>query len=271
MESGISLLEQYLVPWSVKILLAFAIFFIGNMLAGHLATFVTKLLDKSRMDVMLVKFLSKLIYTVFLVAVTLAAIDSLGISVTSLLTIVGAAGLAVGLALKDSLSNFAAGVMIVIFQPFKIGDLITAGGSTGVVDEIGMFCTVLHSVDNLRIIMPNSAVIGGTIINTNALPTRRIDLLFGISYSDNIDTAKQIIKKVLLADNRILKQPLAEIGVAELAASKIVLFVRPWVNSDQYVQTHSDLLENILTALQQGNITLPFPQQDVHLYHVEKK
>jgi len=220
------------------------------------------------MDAMLVTFLSNLIYSLLLVAVALAAIDKLGVSVTSLLAIVGAAGLAIALALRDSLSNFAAGVMIVIFRPFKIGDFITAGGSAGVVDEIGMFCTLLHTGDNQRIILPNSAVIGGTIINANALPTRRIDLVIGISYGDNIGQAKEVITAIVAADERVLNHPAFGIGVAELADSSVNLFVRPWVNSADYWPARAELIENIKVVLDAAGITIPFPQQDVYMYSV---
>ncbi len=180
-----------------------------------------------------IKILGSITYAVLMIAVVLAAIDSLGINVTSLMAILGAAGLAVGLALKDSLGNSTAGVMIIVFRPFKTGDFITAGGESGVVDEIGLLATLMHTGDNQRIIIPNSAIIGGNTTNANSLPTRRLDLVFGIGYNDNIE-ARDIIKSVLEADERILKDPAPAIAVAELADSSINLNVRPLANSGDY-------------------------------------
>jgi small conductance mechanosensitive channel len=189
--------------------------------------------------------------------------------VTSLMAILGAAGLAVGLALKDSLSNFASGVMIIIFRPFNIGDFITAGGSSGVVDEIGLFATLMHTGDNQRIIVPNSAILNGTIVNTSALSTRRIDLVIGIGYDDNIGQARDIIMGILEADERILKDPAAGVAVAELADSSINLNVRPWVNAADYWTVRPDLLENIKVQLDSAGISIPYPQQDVHMHEVK--
>ena len=230
---------------------------------------IQKALSRSGTDTMLVKFLGNIAYGILLVAVVLAAVDSLGVNVTSLMAILGAAGLAVGLALKDSLSNFASGVMIIIFRPFNIGDFITAGGSSGVVDEIGLFATLMHTGDNQRIIVPNSAILSGTIVNTSALSTRRIDLVIGIGYDDNIGKARDIIMGILEADERILKDPAAGVAVAELADSSINLNVRPWVNAVDYWTVRPDLLENIKVQLDSAGISIPYPQQDVHMHEVK--
>ncbi len=261
MEDNLSLFDQYLIPWLIKIVLALTIFVMGKIAAGHLTRFVTTLMVRSRLDEMLVKFLHNLLHVLLVIAVAFAAIDQLGINVTSLLAIMGAAGLAIGLALKDSLSNFAAGMMIVIFRPFKIGDLITANGvCTGVVDEIGMFCTLMHTLDNQRVIIPNSSVIGGTIINSSALPTRRIDLLFQLAYTTNIGVARNAIEGVVSADMRVLKDPIASIGVDQLGNNTITLFVRSWVRSGDYADIRADLLEKIKNALEEAGISfLPPP------------
>jgi small conductance mechanosensitive channel len=261
MDENLTFVDVYLIPWMIKIALALTIFIVGKIAAGYLTAFVTKVMERSRLDVMLVKFLHNLLYVVLLVAVVIAAVQQLGVNVTSLLTIVGAAGLAVGLALKDSLSNFAAGVMIIVFRPFKIGDSITANGNwTGVVDEIGMFCTLLHTFDNQRVIIPNSAVIGGTIINSNAFLTRRIDLAFQIAYTSNIGEAKKAIESVVSADTRILKEPVPAIGVDQLGNNTITLFVRAWVLSNEYGDTRADMLERIKGALDTAGISfLPPP------------
>ncbi len=268
MEEGMNIFTDYVIPWGTKVVIALAIFIIGKMLARAIADFAKKPMAKSGMDDMLVKFLGTMIYSVLLIAVVLAAVDQLGINITSLLAIVGAAGLAVGLALKDSLSNFAAGVMIIIFRPFKIGDFINAGGSAGVVDEIGLFCTLLHTPDNQRIIIPNSAVIGGTIVNVNTLGTRRVDLVVGIGYDDNIGQARDIILGILDADPRILKDPAASVSLSELADSSLNFNVRPWVNADDYWAVRADVLETIKLSLDQAGISIPYPQQDVHMHTV---
>jgi small conductance mechanosensitive channel len=263
-------MEEIIVTWGMNIIVALVIFVVGKMLAKTISNLLRKAMQKSGMDSMLVDFLGGISYAILLVSVVLAAVSSLGIEITSLLAIFGAAGLAVGLALKDSLSNFAAGVMIIIFRPFKIGDFITAGGSTGVVDEIGLFCTLLHTGDNQRIILPNSAVLSGTIVNTSALPTRRIDLVIGIGYDDNIAQARDVILGIIDADARILKDPEAAIAVAELADSSVNLNVRPWVKSDDYWPVRADLLENIKVALDSAGISIPYPQQDVHMHAVSE-
>lgn len=268
MEVSLSLIEQYALPWLVRFCIALAIFVVGRIAARSLSAIVTRLMRKSQLDETLVRFLSNMLYALLLVAVILAAIDGLGINITSLLAIVGAAGLAVGLALKDSLSNFAAGIMLVVFRPFKTGDFITAGGSSGVVDEIGMFHTIMHTMDNQRIIVPNSAIINGTIVNANALPQRRIDLVIGIGYGDDIGKAKSLISTVLSRDGRILIDPEPAVAVAELAASSVNINVQPWVATEDYWTVRAELLEKIKTTLDEHGITIPFPQQDVHMHTV---
>jgi small conductance mechanosensitive channel len=267
MELNAEIINLYIIPWAIKIITALAIFYIGRMIAKSLTGFVRQMMRKSKTDEALVSFLSSITYTVLLIAVILAAVDQLGVNVTSLLAILSVAGLAVGLALKDSLSNFAAGVMILIFRPFKIGDFVTIGGTSGVVDEIGLFCVLMHTGDNQRIIIPNSAVYGNTITNTSALPTRRIDLVMGISYDDNIGTAKDIIAAVIASDDRVLADPEPVIAVAELADSSVNLVVRPWVNTADYWAVRFHLLETMKVKLEEGGISIPYPQQDVHMYN----
>jgi small conductance mechanosensitive channel len=271
MENSLTLIETYFVPWSIKIALALLILVVGNMLARMITRLITQLMTKARVDTILVKFLGNIFYVLLLIAVAVAAIDGLGVNVTSLLTIVGAAGLAVGLALKDSLSNLAAGVMLIVFRPFKLGDFITAAGVSGVVDEIGMFSTLLHTTDNQRIVVPNSAVISGIIVNASALPTRRIDLLVSISYNDNIARAKELISRLVTSNPYVLREPEFTIGVQELAASSVELFVRPWVRTDDYWTTRADLIEKIKVALEEAGFTIPYPQQDVYMHHIGDK
>ena len=269
MENISTWVSEHGIDWGVKIGIAIAIFVIGKILARIVANLVKKALQRTDTDAMLVNFLGTITYTVLLIAVLLAAVDSLGVNVTSLLAILGAAGLAVGLALKDSLSNFAAGVMIIIFRPFNIGDFITAGGCSGVVDEIGLFATLMHTGDNQRIIVPNSAILGGNITNTSAFPTRRIDLVIGIGYDDNIGKARDIIMAILDAEERVLKDPAAGVAVGELGDSSVNLNVRPWVNSGDYWPVRADLLEGIKVKLDEAGISIPYPQQDVYMHEVK--
>jgi len=269
MENLSAWLSANAVDWGLKIIIAIAIFVIGKYLARQVTNLLKKALSRSGTDDMLVKFLGNIAYGILLVAVVLAAIDSIGINVTSLMAVLGAAGLAVGLALKDSLSNFSSGVMIIIFRPFNIGDYITAGGSSGTVDEIGLFATLMHTGDNQRIVVPNSAIFSGTIVNTSALSTRRIDLVIGIGYDDNIGQARDIIMGIIEADERILKDPAPGVAVAELADSSVNLNVRPWVNAADYWSVRPELLEHIKLQLDAAGISIPYPQQDVHMHEVK--
>ncbi len=269
MENISNWVSEHGIDWGIKIVIAIAIFVIGKILARLVANLVKKALQRTGTDAMLVNFLGTITYTVLIIAVLLAAVDSLGVNVTSLMAILGAAGLAVGLALKDSLSNFAAGVMIIIFRPFNIGDFITAGGCSGVVDEISLFVTLMHTGDNQRIIVPNSAILGSNITNASALPTRRVDLVIGIGYNDNIGQARDIITAILDADERVLKDPAAGIAVGELGDSSVNLNVRPWVNSGDYWPLRADLLEIIKVKFDEAGISIPYPQQDIHMHEVK--
>jgi len=269
MENLINWISENGVNWAIQIGIAIAIFIIGKYVARMVTNLLQRAMRKSGTDDMLVGFIGNISYAVLLIAVVLAAVDSLGVNVTSLMAILGAAGLAVGLALKDSLGNFAAGVMIIIFRPFKIGDFITAGGASGVVDEIGLFATLMHTGDNQRLIIPNSGIIGGNITNTSALPTRRVDLVFGIGYDDDIGQARDIIMSVIEADERILEDPAPAVAVGELADSSVNLNVRPWVNSKDYWPVRADLLENIKLKFDAAGISTPYPQQDVYMHEVK--
>jgi len=269
MENLSTWISENAATWALQIGIAIAIFVIGKIIARQISKLIQKGMQRAGSDPILVGFIGNVSYGLLLVAVVLAAIDSLGVNVTSLMAILGAAGLAIGLALKDSLSNFAAGVMIIIFRPFKIGDYITAGGTSGSVDEIGLFATMMHTPDNQRIIVPNSAIIGGNITNTSALPTRRVDLVFGIGYDDNIGEARDIILSVIEADGRILADPAPAIAVAELADSSVNLNVRPWVESADYWAVRPDLIETIKVRFDEAGISIPYPQQDVHMREVK--
>lgn len=253
------------VDWGIKIAVAIAIFIVGKIIARIIANLIQKALRKGGTDEMLIGFLGNITYGVLLVAVVLAAVDTLGVNVTSLMAILGAAGLAVGLALKDSLGNFAAGVMIIIFRPFKIGDYVDAGGAAGTVDEIGLFATLMHTPDNKRIIVPNGAIIGGNITNFSARPTRRVDMVFGIGYDDDLLKAKRILQEIIAADKRVLAEPAPVITLGELADSSVNFLVRPWVNAGNYWDVLWETTEAVKLRFDAEGISIPFPQMDLHI------
>ncbi len=271
LNSDVDYLNTYIIPWGINLVLALAIFIIGRWVARAITNAVGRLMKKGGLDESLVDFLSNLIYAALLVVVIIAALDRLGVDTTSVLAIFATAGLAVGLALKDSLGNLAAGVMLVLFKPFKLGDFIEAGGVTGVVESIRIFSTLLKTPDNREITVPNGQIYGGTIVNFSARDTRRIDLIFGIGYDDDIRQAKQLIEEVMAADERILKDPAAVVMVAELADSSVNLAVRPWVKAADYWDVRSAMLEKVKITFDGAGISIPYPQTDVHLFSADEK
>jgi len=264
------LLSDYVIPWGINIGLALAIFVVGRWLAGVLTRFAGRLLDKAGTDAMLVGFISSILRAVLLLFVVIAALDQLGVNTTSFIALIGAAGLAVGLALQGSLQNFASGVLLIIFRPFKVGDFIEAAGTSGVVEQIGIFSTTLKTGDNREIIVPNGSIYGGTITNNSARDTRRIDMVFGISYDDDIRKAKEILQTILANDERILEEPAPVVVVAELADSSVNFNVRPWVNSGDYWAVRCDVTEKIKLAFDDAGISIPFPQMHLHISNEEK-
>jgi len=259
------LLTNYIIPWGINIGMALAIFVIGRWVAGVLTRFAAKLLEKAGTDKMLVGFMSSILNAVLLLFVVIAALDRLGVDTTSFIALIGAAGLAVGLALQGSLQNFASGVLLIIFHPFKVGDFIEAGGTAGVVEQIGIFSTTMKTGDNRIVIVPNGSIYGGNITNNSARDTRRIDMVFGIGYGDDIKKAKETLQSILEADERILKEPAPLIAVGELGASSVNFNVRPWVNTGDYWAVRFDITEKVKLAFDEAGISIPFPQMDVHI------
>jgi small conductance mechanosensitive channel len=262
------LINTYLIPWGIRIIMALAIFVIGRWVIKIVVRFTERLMRKANLDDMLTAFLANILYTVLLVVVIIAALDQLGVQTTSLLAVFGAAGLAIGLALKDSLANFSSGVMLIIFRPFKVGDFIEAAGMSGVVEEVRIFSTIMRTGDNREIIVPNGHIYSGPIINVSARDTRRIDLVFGIGYDDDIRKAKELIEAAFTADERILQDPAPAVAVGELADSSVNLNVRPWVKTGDYWAVRSDLLEKLKLSFDENGISIPYPQQDVHMRNV---
>lgn len=252
--------------YGIKIILAIAIYVIGKWLANLVTSLSRKALDKRGMEPTIAGFTCNIIYALLMTIIIIATLGQLGIQTASFVAIIGAAGLAVGLALQGSLANFAAGVLMIMFRPCKVGDFIEAAGTNGVVNEISIFATTLKTGDNKTVIVPNSAIMGGNITNFSTAPTRRIDLVIGVSYEADLKKTKEVIKKVIDENSLILKDPAPTIAVAELADSSVNLVVRPWVNSGDYWPVRFELTENIKVQLDEAGIAIPFPQMDVHLH-----
>ena len=270
MDINFGTIQAWFSIYAINIIGAILIFIVGKWLARRIANLLAKLMEKNDVDSTLVIFLTNLTYYTLVVLVVVAAANRLGINTTSFLTIIGAAGLAVGLALKDSLANFAAGVMLVLFRPFTIGDVVSTAGVTAKVEKITIFNTQFCTADNQLIIVPNNRIISDIITNINAKDTRRIDLTVGISYGDDMAKTKEILDRLASEDDRILKDPAPTIAVAELADSSVNLVFRPWVKTADYWNVRFDLTERIKNRLDEAGISIPFPQQDVHLF-VEKE
>ena len=245
--------------------LALAILIIGRFIARHVSTRVGSAVEKSNDDVTLGKFVASLTYVALMAFIIIAAMGQLGIETASLVAILAAAGLAIGLALQGSLANFASGVMLIIFRPLKVGDFVEAGGATGTVREIGIFTSILSSPDNKKFYVPNANLTGANIINYSAFGTRRIDLVAGVSYGDSLDLVKATLEQILAEDDRILTDPAPTIAVLELADSSVNFAVRPWVKEEDYWDVRFDTQEKIKQRFDEKGISIPFPQQDVHL------
>jgi small conductance mechanosensitive channel len=256
--------------WGLQVVGAVAVLIIGRMVAGAIRSSMTKGLRRANVDAALVPFFSNLIYYAVLAVVVIAVLNLFGIETTSLIAIVGAAGLAIGLALQGTLSNFAAGVMLLIFRPFKIGDYVEVGGSAGSVQEIGVFSTTLHTPDNVRVTIPNSAVYGETIKNYSANEHRRVDMEMGISYSDDIGKAIEVIRGVLERDPRVLRDPTLTVAVSELGDSSVNLVVRPWCRGSDYWDLRFDLTRTLKEELEAAGCSIPFPQRDIHVIDMPK-
>jgi small conductance mechanosensitive channel len=260
-----ALTTTYAIPWGINIVFALLIFFLGRFVASLIVKLIVKLLNKSGMDTILVNFIKSIAKTLLLLFVIIASLNQLGVDTTSLIALIGAAGLAIGLAMQGSLQNFAAGVMLIVFRPFKDGDFVECAGTSGVVEKIGIFSTTMRTGDNREVIVPNGAIYGGNIVNFSARDTRRIDMVFGVGYDDDLKKAQQIMADIISADERILDDPAPLIAVSELADSSVNFVVRPWVKSSDYWAVKFDLTEKIKVAFDANGISIPYPQMDVHV------
>lgn len=258
----VSLVENYALPivWVVVILV------VGRIAAQITSGLIAKMMSKAKVDETLIKFCKSLAYIAIMAFVIMAALDKLGVQTTSFAAIIAAAGLAVGLSLQGALGNFAAGVMLMLFRPFKVGDYIEGGGTAGVVEEIQIFSTKMKSPDNREIIVPNGQIISSTITNYSAKETRRIDLVIGVSYTDDLKKVRAVLEDILKQEERILVDPEPTIGLLELADSSINFAVRPWVKTADYWPTKFDLQEKIKLRFDDEDISIPFPQRDIHIF-----
>ena len=265
-------LTERIIEWGAfygtRILGALAIIIIGRLVVGILAKVVRRLLRKGHADETLTKFLVSLTRIGLLTFVFIAALGSLGVQTASFIAVIGAAGLAIGFALQGSLANFASGVMLVIFRPFKVGYYVEAGGTGGSVEEVRIFNTVLKTPDNKKVIIPNSKITGDSIVNYSAKEMRRIDLVLGIGYNDDLLQAKKVLQEMLTADQRILRDPAPVVAVLELGDSSVNFAARPWVKTEDYWDVYFDLTEKVKLKFDELGISIPFPQSDVHLYQV---
>ena len=263
------LVDTYVIPWSINIAMAIIIFIVGKIVVNILMSVFRKILGKSKMDEMLIDFVASILKAILMLFVVIAALDQLGVDTTSLIALLGAAGLAVGLALQNSLSNFAAGVMLIVFRPFKAGDFVEVAGTAGVVETISIFSSTLRTGDNKEVIIPNGAIYGGTITNYSARDTRRVDMVFGIGYDDDIKKAKEILQSIVDADERILKDPAPVIAVSELADSSVNFVVRPWAKTSDYWGVMWDVTEKVKLEFDKNGIEIPYPQAVVHQVPVQ--
>ena len=266
MEEMLDKIYQLLTVYGLKVLAAIAIFIVGRWVAKGVRKLVVRLMTKGKVDPTLITFASNMAYIGLLAFIVIAALGQLGIQTTSFIAILGAAGLAVGLALQGSLSNFAAGFLLIIFRPFKVGDLIEAAGVFGVVEAIQIFTTQLKTADNKTVIIPNAKLTDDNIVNWTVKGTRRVDMVFGIGYDDDIDKARSLMAGIIAEDSRILEAPAPQISVSELADSSVNFVVRPWVKVEDYWGVHFDLTEKIKKAFDANGVSIPFPQRDIHVY-----
>ena len=259
-------INDYAIPWGINIAMAIVIYVIGRIVVGFILSLFRRLMAKSKYDAMLVDFLEAIISAILMLFVIVASLNQLGVDTTSLVAILGAAGLAIGLSLQDSLKNFAAGVMLLVFKPFKSGDFVEAAGTAGTINKIGIFTTTMTTPDNKEIIVPNGGIYSNNITNYSAKETRRVDMVVGIGYDADLRKAKEILNEMVRADDRILSEPAPTVAVSELADSSVNFVVRPWCKASDFWGVKFDFTEQVKLRFDQEGISIPFPQMDVHLH-----
>jgi small conductance mechanosensitive channel len=265
MEGFVEKFQEALTSYGPSVIGAVVILIVGWWLASFATRLTRRLMARGDVDPTLTAFLTNLMYMLLMVLVVISAIGSLGVNTTSFAAVIAAGALAIGFALQGSLANFAAGVMLIFFRPFKAGDFIEAGGVAGIVEEVQVFASRIRTPDNKQIVIPNSAVTGGAITNYSAKDTRRVDLVFGIAYEDDLVRAKNILNTILADDDRVLADPAPTVGVLELGDSSVNFAVRPWVGTADYWPVYFDLTERVKLEFDRQGISIPFPQRDVHV------
>ena len=263
-------LQELLAFYGLNIVAAILIFVVGRWIARALRNVIKRMMTKGNVDEILVSFVGNLTYIALLAFVIIAALNQLGIQTTSFIAIIGAAGLAIGLALQGSLANFAAGVLMIIFRPFQVGDYIEGAGVAGAVEKVQIFTTQLKTPDNKTIIIPNAKIMGDNITNYSAKDTRRVDMVIGVGYGDDLKKVREILEDILAKDRRILKDPAPTIGVLELGDNSVNFAVRPWVKRDDYWGAYFDVTETVKRRFDEEGISIPYPQRDVHLYEYKE-
>jgi small conductance mechanosensitive channel len=261
--------KENALEFGIALITAIVIFYVGRIVVRLVTRALRKVMNARDVDPTLVSFISNLVNMILMVIVAIAAIGALGVQTTSFIAILGAAGLAVGLALQGSLSNFASGVLIIIFRPYKVGDWVEAAGISGTVEEVQILTTILKTGDNKKVIVPNSQIMGSIITNYSANDTRRVDMVFGVSYSDDLDKVRSVLEELIAADDRILDEPAPTIAVSELADSSVNFVVRPWVKTSDYWGVFFDLTEAVKKRFDKEGISIPFPQQEIHLHKLD--
>ncbi|WP_027669373.1 mechanosensitive ion channel family protein [Rheinheimera baltica] len=257
--------NELIFGYLLKFVAAVFIFYVGRIVAKGIKRLMEKALLSRSVDKAVISFVAGIVYALIMIATVLMALSQIGVQTTSFIAILGAAGLAVGLALQGSLSNFASGILIILFRPFKSGDFIDAGGVSGTVDKIEIFQTIMKTPDNKKVIIPNAQITGSAITNFSAEPTRRVDLLIGISYDSDLRKAKALLEDIVKQDSRILATPAPVIAVAALADSSVNIHLRPWVNAADYWAVYWDTLEKVKLTFDEQGIGIPFPQMDLHI------
>ena len=260
-------LSELLSSFGISLFIALSILIIGRQVVKILIKVISTALERSNTEDTVRIFVTNLLNTLLMIVVFIAAINQLGIQTTSIIAVLGAAGLAIGLALQGSLSNFAAGILIVIYRPYKVGDYIQADNHLGTVDDIQIFSTVLKTPDNKLVIVPNGSIMNGSIVNFSNQDKRRVDIIASCSYEDDIDKVKSVLADILSKDERILNEPKPRIAVSELADSSVNFIVRPWVKNSEYIDVYYSLLEEIKKRFDQEGIAIPYPQTDVHIHN----
>jgi small conductance mechanosensitive channel len=259
------------ITFGSNILVAVLVFWITLWIVKRIVKLVDMGMTSRKVEITLHKFLVSIISIALKTVAIIIFASMIGVETASLIALLGAAGLAVGLALQGSLSNFAGGIIILFFKPFKAGDVIEAQGFTGKIEEIQIFNTIMITFDNRKIFIPNGLLSNGCLVNDFTQKVRRVDMVFGVSYSDNIPTVRKVLESVLAADSRVLKKPEPMIVVGEHGASSINFFVRPWVKSDDYWEVYFTIHEEVKMAFDRENISIPFPQRDVHMIPLENQ